>query len=140
MSLAETGAKIARAIFQNKWLAIDYKNRQGEVTRYWIGVLDIDCDAGTIAAEGFHVTRHTIARLGRLSIASILSAEIIDESWHSSPKTLKEKIRQSPEQLERLFGLAPNLNVLDYLHSCARMNSTPFRAEGIQNLALRTEN
>ena len=129
MSLAETGAKIVKAIFQNKWLSIEYKNKQGERTSYWIGVLDIDSEAGIIAAEGFHVTRHTVASLGRLSIASILSAEIIDESWHNSPEPLKEKIRQNPEQFERLFGYAANLHILDYLYDCARMNSTPYKSQ-----------
>ena len=56
MSLAEVAAKIVKAVFQNKWLAIEYKNRQGERTSYWAGINDIDVATGRFAADGLHLT------------------------------------------------------------------------------------
>ena len=33
---------IFKAIHEGKWLNIEYKNRNGEKTKYWIGIKDID--------------------------------------------------------------------------------------------------
>ena len=33
---------IFRAIHERKWLSIEYKNGKDEVTKYWIGIMEID--------------------------------------------------------------------------------------------------
>ena len=33
---------IFRAIHEGKWLNIEYKNREEQITRYWIGIRDLN--------------------------------------------------------------------------------------------------
>ena len=33
---------IFRAIHENKWLSIEYKNKQEGITKYWIGIVDVN--------------------------------------------------------------------------------------------------
>jgi hypothetical protein len=33
---------IFRSVHERKWLSVEYRNAQGETTRYWMGVLGID--------------------------------------------------------------------------------------------------
>ena len=33
---------IFKAIHEGKWMTIEYKNWQGQITRYWIGILNLD--------------------------------------------------------------------------------------------------
>ena len=33
---------IFRAIHERKWLSIEYKNGKEEITKYWIGIIDIN--------------------------------------------------------------------------------------------------
>ena len=33
---------IFRAIHENKWLSIEYKNKQEGITKYWIGIMDVN--------------------------------------------------------------------------------------------------
>ena len=33
---------IFKAIHEGKWLKIEYKNQSAEITRYWIGIRDLD--------------------------------------------------------------------------------------------------
>ena len=34
---------IFRAIHENKWLSIEYKNKQEGITKYWIGIMVDNC-------------------------------------------------------------------------------------------------
>ena len=51
---------IFRAIHEGKWLKIEYKNREGQITRYWIGIRDLDPLKGTLKVDGLHLGRYTV--------------------------------------------------------------------------------
>ena len=34
--------EIFRAVHEGKWLKIEYQNKNGDVTNYWIGIKDIN--------------------------------------------------------------------------------------------------
>ncbi len=36
------GRDIFKAIHEGKWLSIEYRNKSGETTKYWIGIKDIN--------------------------------------------------------------------------------------------------
>ncbi len=46
---------IFRAIYENKWLSIEYINKQEEVTKYWIGIIDIDPVKKLMKVVGLHL-------------------------------------------------------------------------------------
>ena len=46
---------IFKAIHEGKWMTIEYKNWQGQITRYWIGILNLDAARKTLKVEGLHL-------------------------------------------------------------------------------------
>ena len=53
--MEKTGREIFRAIHEGKWLQIEYRNREKQVTRYWISILDLDPAEGTLKVRGLHL-------------------------------------------------------------------------------------
>lgn len=45
---------IFRAIHERKWLSIEYKNGKDEVTKYWIGIMEIDPIRKSMHVMGLH--------------------------------------------------------------------------------------
>lgn len=119
--------QIFQAITQNKWLGIDYLNKEGKQSSFWIGIRDIDIPKRLLNTEGFHVTNHTIADFDRLYIDSISEAHLIDESYYPVPQELKKRIAENPDSFQTLFGHIPNLKILDYLLECTKLNTTPYQ-------------
>ena len=117
------------SITQNKWLSVEYQNKSGKQTSYWIGVRDIDAQHGTLSAEGFHIAKKTFLDLDKIYIDSILQSQIIDESFYAVPENLKNKIRENPETFQNFFGNIANIRILDYLEECVNLNSVPYKNE-----------
>lgn len=46
---------IFRAIHEGKWLSIEYQNKKDEVTKYWIGIRNLDVRKRTLAVDGLHL-------------------------------------------------------------------------------------
>lgn len=46
---------IFRAIHEGKWLKIEYRNKADQVTKYWIGIRDIDPRSRTMKVDGLHL-------------------------------------------------------------------------------------
>ena len=114
-----------QAVTQNKWLGIDYLNKEGKQSSFWIGIRDIDVQRKLLNVEGFHVADHTVSDFDRLYIDSIQEARLIDESYYQVPQELKDRISENPDSFQDLFGHIPNLKILDYLLECTKLNTTP---------------
>ena len=125
--------QIARCIFQsitqNKWLSIEYSNKDGKSTNYWIGIRNVDSMQMILQVDGFHIAKRTVAPLDKIYVASIKTAFVIDESYYRVPQELKDNILQNPDKYKSIFGNIPNLKILDYLFECTRLNSTPYKSE-----------
>ena len=55
---------IFQAIHEGKWLKIEYKNQNEQITKYWIGIHDINIAKRSLSVEGLHLGLHTVLRLG----------------------------------------------------------------------------
>lgn len=67
---------IFRAIHEGKWLKIEYKNREEKITRYWIGISDLNPAKRTLSVDGLHLSRYTTDSYDTIYIDSILSLTI----------------------------------------------------------------
>ena len=117
---------VFRAIHEGKWLSIEYKNKQGERTRYWIAVKDIDRKRRSLKVEGFHLTEHTLSNFDCIYLDSILSATVIEASYCEPNQKLICQMQTQPEQYEDLFGNPVNLKILNYLKDCSRLDTQPY--------------
>ncbi len=119
---------IFRAIHEEKWLSVEYRNEQGDVTRYWMGIVSMNPRSRFMRVEGLHLAKYTTKELW-VNIDSVLSASVIDGSYFHTDEQLLEDIRQCPAKYQELFGNVANLKVLDYLEDCNRLDATPYQTE-----------
>ena len=117
---------IFQAIHEGKWLKIEYKNQSGQITKYWIGIHDINIAKRSLSVEGLHLGLHTVRRLDCIFIDSILSSQIIEGSYCPINHKLVDDIAFNPHKYKTLFDHISNLKILNYLEICNRMDTVPY--------------
>lgn len=120
---------IFRAIYEGKWLQIEYKNKGEEVTKFWIGILDLDAVSHTLVVDGLHIGKYTLGKGYRLDIERIISSQVIEGSYCEINNRLVEDIYLNPHKYKALFDNTANLKILNYLEMCNHMDTTPYYSE-----------
>ncbi|MDF2505720.1 MAG: hypothetical protein K0R54_5499, partial [Clostridiaceae bacterium] len=110
---------IFKAIHEGKWLSIEYKNKDDNITKYWIGIKSIDMKHKSLVVEGLHLSKYSLCQLS-IYIDSIISSAVIPGSYFKINEELVENIKENPEKYQSLFGHIPNLRILNYLSDCNR--------------------
>lgn len=100
---------IFKAIHEGKWLKIEYLNKEGRHTNYWIGIRDLDPRNKTLKVDGLHLNRCSIEGYDKIYIDSILSTEIVEGSYCPENERLIEDIALHPERYQNLFANTANL-------------------------------
>ena len=116
---------IFRSIHEQKWLSVEYRNAQGETTRYWMAVRGIDPKRRLLDVRGMHLGTFELADL-TVRLDSILSSSVVDESYFPTPKSLISDIEDNEGRYASVFGTVANLKVLDYLADCTKLNTVPY--------------
>lgn len=117
---------IFKAIHEGKWMKIEYRNKADQITKYWIGIRDLDCRKGTLKVDGLHLGQYTIGEYDRIYINSILSTEVIEGTYCPINEKLVEDIAMHPERYKNIFSSSANLKILNYLEICNRLDTTPY--------------
>ncbi len=120
---------IFRAIHEGKWLQIEYRNRESQVTKYWIGIRNLCPGKRTLAVDGLHLGRYTTESYESIYIDSILTSQIVEGSYQPVNEELVEDICQNPHRYKSLFDNSPNLKILNYLEMCNRMDTVPYHSD-----------
>lgn len=119
---------IFRAIHEDKWLSIEYKNKQEENTKYWIGIIDVQPVKRMLKVEGLHLGQYSVTELN-IYIDSILSCNLIEGSYFEVKESLKEDIDLNPQKYISLFHHIPNLKILNYYIDCNKLDCVPYKTE-----------
>lgn len=117
---------IFRAIHEGKWMSIEYQNKEDKITKYWIGIRDLNIDKRTLSVDGLHLAKYTTAKLDWIYIDSIRSSKIIEGSYCPVNQELVRDIYLNPHKYIKLFYNATNLKILNYLEMCNRMDMVPY--------------
>lgn len=117
---------IFRAIHEGRWLNIEYKNRDEQITRYWIGIRNVNPHKRTLAVEGLHLGQYATDSYDCIYIDSILSSQIVEGSYCPVNLQLVEDIRLNPDKYATVFDNIANLKILNYLEMCNRMDTVPY--------------
>lgn len=120
---------IFKAIHEGKWLKIEYLNKEGKHTNYWIGIRDLDPRNKTLKVDGLHLNRCSIEGYDKIYIDSILSTEIVEGSYCPENERLIEDIALHPERYQNLFANTANLKILNYLEMCSKLDATPYTTD-----------
>ncbi|MGN0169010.1 MAG: AAA domain-containing protein [Acetatifactor sp.] len=119
---------IFRAIHENKWLSIEYKNKNEEITKYWVGIITVNPMNRMLQVEGLHLGKFSTMKLD-IYVDSILSSSLIDGSYYEVSNALKEDIQLNPHKYVSLFHHVSNLKLLNYYIDCNKMDSVPYKTE-----------
>lgn len=120
--------EIFKAVHEGKWLSIEYKNKDGGVTRYWVSVKTIQPRNKLLIVDGLHLGQLTVCEL-TIYLDSILSAAIVDGSYCAVNDALVTDIRLNSYKYETLFSNVANLRILNYLSDCHRLDNTPYKTD-----------
>ncbi len=120
---------IFRAIHEGKWLNIEYRNKEEKITKYWIGIRDLNVAKRTLAVDGLHLSRFTTDSYEYIYIDSILSSQVVEGSFCPVNGELVRDIYLNPHKYKTLFDHAANLKILNYLEMCNRMDTTPYYSD-----------
>jgi hypothetical protein len=120
--------EIFRAIHEGKWLKIEYRNKSGEITNYWIGIKDIHVGKRMLVVDGLHLGMYALQEL-HIYIDSIQTAVIVDGTYCPINVTLIKDIAEHPDKYKPLFDNVANLKILNYLEMCNKLDSTPYFTE-----------
>lgn len=117
---------IFRAIHEGKWLKIEYRNKADQITKYWIGIRDLDPAKRTLKVDGLHLGMYTLGEYDKIFVDSILSTEVLEGTYCPENRQLIEDIEMHPERYKTIFSSSANLKILNYLELCNRMDTTPY--------------
>lgn len=116
---------IFQAIHEGKWLSIEYLNQEEKITKYWIGIRDIDVRRRVMSVDGLHLGQYTVADLN-IRIDSIRSSQVVDGSYCPVNEKLVRDISINPHKYKALFDNVANLKILNYLEMCNRLDTRPY--------------
>lgn len=122
------GRDIFKAIHEGKWLSIEYRNKQGGLTKYWIGIYDIDTRYKSLRVEGLHLGNFQNIEL-TIYIDKIESSKLLDGTFQQINEKLVEDIKLNPNKYAFIFTNTANLKILNYLADCNKLDSIPYKSE-----------
>ena len=119
---------IFKSIHEGRWLSIEYKNKDQNITNYWIAVKNIRVSRRMLVVDGFHLVQHTMQELS-VYVDSIQSSQVIEGSYYETNPRLLEDILCHPEKYKTIFDHVSNLKILNYLMDCSRLDTTPYKTD-----------
>ena len=118
-----------QAIHEGKWLSIEYRNQKDQLTKYWIGICDLNPAKRVLTVEGLHLGTLHLERFEKIYIDSIIASHLLDGTYYPVNSRLVSDIGLNPEKYRGLFDHGANLKILNYLEDCSRMDATPYRLD-----------
>lgn len=122
--------ELYRAIHEGKWLSIEYRNKENELTKYWIGIKGLTPEKGWLLADGLHLGTLETRKL-HVNINGIRSAAVVEGTFCPVNPALIRDISEQPEKYACFFQNTANLRILNYLAECNRLDTTPYRCDHV---------
>ena len=117
---------IFKAIHEGKWVAVEYRNKQQNVTKYWIGIKNINPYKKMLIVDGLNVATSEMKELN-MYFDSIIDANLIEGSFYEINSKLLEDIEEYSSRYSFVFNNVTNLKLLDYYSECNKLDNTPYR-------------
>ncbi len=120
------GKELLKAIYNNYWCKIEYKNINNQETKYMIGVNFIDIKNKRLRCDIFNISKNTETIDGIIYYDNILNLEICDDTYHKSPIELLKFIDENDEALGFLKRDINKNNLIDYYIDCFKLDTVPY--------------
>lgn len=120
---------IFRAIHEGKWLYIEYRNQNEDISKFWIGIQNLNMPKRELVVEGLHLSRYTMETFEHIKLDSILSSKVVEGTYYPVNEELVQDIYANPHKYKSLFDNVANLKILNYLEMCNRMDTVPYKSD-----------
>lgn len=94
------GKTISKAIKENKWLSIEYVNKNSLESTFWCAVLDINIDKKSFTVDIFNIFKGLDSINTYIMYENIKSAKVLDGTYYIYDEKLNIKTALSDHQLE----------------------------------------
>ena len=123
------GKEIYKAINNNLWIKIRYKNQDNNETSFMVGIKDIVYTKMYFKVDSFNISYSSDVSNRTIYFMRILSAEAVEGTYYATPKNLLYKIAQNPEYYEFLLSEVNDDNILNYYTECFKLDNVPYKTE-----------
>ncbi|MCI5745871.1 MAG: AAA domain-containing protein [Erysipelotrichaceae bacterium] len=119
-----------KAIFNNYWIKVEYKNKNGEITKFMMGINYINPFKKYFSCDVFNMNLNDTVKNDYIILYDyILNAQLCEESYHKTPDELKEHIINNKEEYAFLNPNISSEDLLDYYIDCFKMDTTPYESK-----------
>ena len=133
MRMVDVGKVVSRAIKEQKWIKIKYKNKDNIETYYWIYIKDIDPEKKKLKVDMFNDAKSfDVYKNASIFFENILDAEILDLTCGDNNSWLIKKIETNILKFPFLKYDSYSKNLLYYLKECNEKDNDP----SIKSLAM----
>ncbi len=121
------GKILLKAINQNYWVRIEYKNKSNEITKFMIGINFVDSKNKGFKCDAFNLSyNHDVQEDYYIHFDNILEAEVLEDTYHQTPETLLNYIAEHPETISFLKPGVSRDELIDYYIDCFKMDTVPY--------------
>ena len=122
----EFGRDLLKAIYNNYWCKIQYKNINNQETKYMIGINFIDINNKRLRCDIFNISKDTEVIDGYIYYENILNLEICEDTYHKSTIELIEFIEKNKDELSYFKTNYNKNDFLDYYIDCFKLDTIPY--------------
>ena len=123
------GKMVSKSIKENKWLSIDYVNKDKQESSFWCSVLDIDVNGKYLTVDIFNVFKGNNVLNGIIYFDSIKSASVVEGTYYSYDQSLIKKINQNISKLSWLEYDNFKDKILEYYSEAKRLDVDPYQTD-----------
>jgi len=124
---------ISQAIKASRWIAIEYENIDGDITKYWIAIKDIDVEDKSLFVHAFNFSKINKNSQGLIDIKikfeRIKEAYVVENTTYEQPEQLIPKINAFIKELDWLGYDSYTDETLDYIYECIRYEEVAYQTE-----------
>ena len=121
------GKMISKSIKENKWLSIDYVNKDNQQSSFWCSVLDIDINGKFLTVDIFNIFKGNNILNGIIYFDNIVNANVVNGTYYSYDQALIIKIEQNISKLSWLEFDNFNDKILEYYSEAKKLDVDPYQ-------------
>lgn len=116
--------EIARSIYEGKWLSVQYKNMNNEITYFWCAIKDIETSKRQLTVDVFNYEKgDQVLSDYKLNFDSITRASVIEGTHYPRPEKLINKITENYREYQFLSVHSVDERLLSYYLECLFLDS-----------------
>lgn len=121
------GKTISKSIKENKWLSIEYVNKNKEESKFWCAILDIIIERKLFVVDIFNIFKGNNTINTMISYENIKSAKVLDGTYYLYESSLINKIEKNINELSWLEFDSFNDKILEYYSEAKKLDVDPYQ-------------